>query len=438
MKRTLIFLCCVFLLTGTALAGDFISGSTGADGAFNPTQNTELELPPDGIFNFTTVNIPYNIKITFKKNQRNTPVYILATGDVTISGTIDVSGTSAVGLAGGKGGPGGFDGGNGGMPSGPGGQGLGPGGGGFGPAGSYGYGAGGGFGTAGTGYSDKSIGGGTYLNELLVTMIGGSGGGGAGGVSAGMGGGGGGGGGAILIASSGKISINGRIYANGGYPSSGYSYYGGGGSGGSIKLLANRIEGNGNIYAYGGYYSSIGKGGSGRIRVETYDLARSSGSDPGFSFGYPDKVFYANLPVLKIASVAGINTPESAGGLFSTPDIVFPAGTANPMSVVISAMNVPPGTTVTLSATPEFGQPYTTTAVLAGSNESSSASGSVTLSNIYTSVLMVTATFEVQTASNKHLLINGEKVARMKVSTKFGGQSLAWYILESGKEVPVN
>lgn len=39
-----------------AVAQTFNSGSTGADGAFSPTANTTLSLPPSGVFNFTTKN----------------------------------------------------------------------------------------------------------------------------------------------------------------------------------------------------------------------------------------------------------------------------------------------------------------------------------------------------------------------------------------------
>ena len=70
----------------------FNSGSTGADGAFAPTANQEVQIPESGVFNFTTVNIPGGVKITFKRNSKNTPVTILASGNVSILGTIDVSG----------------------------------------------------------------------------------------------------------------------------------------------------------------------------------------------------------------------------------------------------------------------------------------------------------------------------------------------------------
>src|SRR5882762_3331578 len=109
------------------VASAFNSGSTGADGAFRPTVNTTLTLPPSGILNYTSVIIPVGVTVTYVRNVANTPVVILATGDVTISGTLNVSGSSApgAGAAGdgnagddgipGLGGPGGFDGGRGGI-----------------------------------------------------------------------------------------------------------------------------------------------------------------------------------------------------------------------------------------------------------------------------------------------------------------------------------
>lgn len=102
------------------------SGSTGADGAFNPTVNTEVVLPESGILNYTTVNIPAGVTVKFKRNSANTPVFLLATGNVTIAGVIDIAGGTAAhsgtygnGVLGddgqpGLGGPGGYDGGRGG------------------------------------------------------------------------------------------------------------------------------------------------------------------------------------------------------------------------------------------------------------------------------------------------------------------------------------
>lgn len=70
----------------------FDSGSTGADGAFAPTISQSVALPADGIFNYTTVNIPSGVTITYTKNTVNTPAIILAQGDVVIDGIIDISG----------------------------------------------------------------------------------------------------------------------------------------------------------------------------------------------------------------------------------------------------------------------------------------------------------------------------------------------------------
>src|SRR5216117_1977411 len=243
------------------VASAFTSGSTGADGAFTPTVNTNLTLPPSGIFNFTSVTIPSGVTVKFLRNTTNTPVVILATGDVNIAGVLDVSGTGSPGVgsggdgitgddgAPGLGGPGGFDGGRGGLTEGTrrGGDGLGPGSGivgqlaticGSGSVQSIG-GSGGGFAT--TGGPGEGVcgaanplppGGATYGTTQVLPLIGGSGGGGGAGSPSFAGSGGGGGGGAILIAASGTVSIispTGSINANGG--SSGASDGGAGATG---------------------------------------------------------------------------------------------------------------------------------------------------------------------------------------------------------------
>ena len=88
----------VFMLAALASASAqaaFSSGSTGADGALSPTVNTEIQLPESGILNYTTVNIPAGVTVKFKKNTANTPVFILASGNVTIAGTVDIRGGDA-------------------------------------------------------------------------------------------------------------------------------------------------------------------------------------------------------------------------------------------------------------------------------------------------------------------------------------------------------
>src|SRR5512135_2438605 len=188
MKRILwLFILLTFTLLKIPQSEGFNSGSTGADGAFNPTANTVLQTPADGIFNFTTINIPTGVKVTFIKNASNTPVYILATGDVNVLGTISVDGGLCNMTTPGVGGPGAFDGGLRGTPAVSGGAGQGPGGGnpGIGAVDGNinygGFGGGGGFGTkgangpyGGSSQSASGTGGSTYGNNQIIPMIGGS------------------------------------------------------------------------------------------------------------------------------------------------------------------------------------------------------------------------------------------------------------------------
>ena len=444
IKNLLISVITTLLFAGSAYAQNFVSGSTGVDGEFNPTTTTEIQLPPNGIFNFTTVNIPAGVTVTFKKNAANTPAYILATGDVNISGTISVSGSNAVANDLGRGGAGGFDGGYGGEQNKPGGRGMGPGGGGS--TNAYGgYGGGGAFGTAEPGPCGAyyCIGGSVYGNERILPFIGGSGAGGGGQVSN-IGGGGGGGGGAILIASSGTINITGSIIANGGagaiiVNSSSYPGTGGGGSGGAIKLIANTIAGNGTVSAVGAVgVSSAGhgsnSGGNGRIRLEAFQITRTTGtSSPAFTRGFPTSVFIANTPSIKITAIGGANVPQNPTGLLATPDITLPAATTNPVTVGLSASYVPLNTSITVVVSPQSGMHSNIASTpLSGTLESSTATASITLSTDYPSVIMATATFTIQTA----MFFDGEKIEKVRVASTMGKGSEVTYITETGKEIP--
>ncbi len=239
------------------LAQTFDSGSNGSYGPLNPTSNTNLDMPPDGIFHCTTINIPVSVRVFFNRNNLNTPVYLLAQSNVVISGYISVNGGSDSGSNPGRAGPGGFDGGFGAIQSYPASDGQGPGGG----------------SVAGNNNAVFAFPQGAntnvYGNTLISPLIGGSGGaGGAGG------GGGGGGGGAILIASSTRVTLNTlcgggncqNIDAQGGY-GTGY------GSGGAVRIVAPVVDGNGGIYVYGVGNSGYG----GRIRIDTRSLRVESG-----------------------------------------------------------------------------------------------------------------------------------------------------------------
>src|SRR5262249_39994002 len=138
-------------------------------------------------------NIPAGVTITFKRNSRNTPVTILASGNVTILGAIDASGGNGDNNgSGGVGGPGGVNGGRAGSRffpfDGTSGEGPGGGGGGRGSDQLSGAAGGGGFSSSGGDGNNghlpfKGSGGVKYGTRTLLPLIGGSGGGGAGGKS---------------------------------------------------------------------------------------------------------------------------------------------------------------------------------------------------------------------------------------------------------------
>lgn len=465
----------MLILSSSVFAGNFISGSTGADGAFEPATNTVLQIPESGVFNFTTVTIPPGVTVTFTKNTKNTPVTILATGDVTIAGTISVNGVSGGTnyYSPGTGGPGGFDGGSGGIVYQAGRRGEGPG---SGTGGSpktdavYGGGNGGGGSFGGTGsegveclYWDynycapRGSGGSAYGNARLLSLIGGSGGGGGGGTTSYSGGAGGGGAGAILIASSGTITLNGSINASGGGGANGehmYCFYwcsfwnadgggGGGGAGGGIKLMANTIAGNGSITAIGGaggigyLWGRGGVGSSGRIRLEAWIFAFTGSSNPVYSSSYyPTFVRPANMPGLAITAVGGVSVPPAPQGKFDSPDIFLPSTTNNPVAVVVTATNIPVSASITVTAFPAVGSAISASGTLNGTNASSSASVQINLPASYPSQLIVSSTFTITASNNGPLYAEGEKVEKVRVTAKMGGDSFVVYITESGKEIP--
>lgn len=469
---------CLAGLTAPALAYD--SGSTGADGEFSPTVNTELQIPASGVFNFTTVNIPTGVTVTFKKNTTNTPVVMLASGNVTIVGSINISGGSAahVGAAGdgnlgddglpGASGAGGYDGGRGGMAGKlRGGSGLGPGGGGGGNqltvchwtcSGDVTGGGGGGFSAAGGiaagPASVTGIGGPTYGSSQLLPLIGGSGGGGGAGGLAFSGSGGGGGGGAILIASSGTVNVSGSIVANGGASGTsagdGRGATGGGGSGGAIRIVATAISGNGTISAQAGaagtgagstgtpqyYQNNGGAGAAGRVRLEAETFTRTAASNPSHSFGSPSSAFVAGLPTLRITSVAGVAAPANPTG---NADITLPSTTPNPVTVEFATTGVPVGNTVSLRVTPAYGDAVTVVSpAVTGSTAAGTASVSATLPS-GPSVLSATTTYTIVTAMGEALSIyaQGETVEKVRLTTTLSGPTLATLITKSGKEFEV-
>lgn len=474
-------------MIGSAQAFD--SGSTGADGALAPAVNTQIVLPPSGILNYTTINIPSGVTVTFKRNAANTPVVLLASGNVTIAGTLNVSGGHGADTAQygdgnladdgipGVGGPGGFDGGRGGRLDAQNRASVVDGAAGQGPGGGQGariatgapystsvgtcrdnringyetYALGAGHSSAGpdAGYADyKCVGGSPaapqYGSARLQTLIGGSGGGGARGTTGATGGGGGGGGGALLIASSGALSLTGVVNADGGDGGRMDNPYAAGGSGGAIRLTAGTVSGNGQLLARGGCsrYSTGSRtcnasqtgGAAGRIRIEADVITYNGSAQPTYSADSPGALALTGLPSVAFASIAGVAVPSEPTG---AGDVVLPANVSNPVSVAFTTANVPLGSTIRLRVVPAQGLPIeSTSSAVTGSLASGAATASVTLPQ-GPSRLEASATFSVTLAQGQALsrFAGNEAVREIEMHASPGGATRFIAMTDSGRRV---
>ena len=329
----------------------FDTGSTGSLGAFAPVSNTTVTLPADGISNYTTVTIPSGVTVSFTRNTLNTPVFLVAQGDVTINGTVHVNGSAGLAAgptslnAGGLGGPGGAQGGNGGtkgLANTLGSSGQGPGGGNATPHGTYG-----------------TLYGGTNDFRTLIPFFGGSGGNGGSGTTTNFGASGGGGAGAMIIASNTKITVGstGIVRANGG--NAGHCSTAGAGSGGALRFVAPEFNNTGTIESRGGCSSQ----GFGRVRLE-YQTSPSGIGTP-YPSPYTSSTLgpvtaastpaLANVPTVTITAVGGVTAPSTPGGSFTTPDVSLSSPTTNPVPVTVTATNTPVGSVFQIRVIPQFG-----------------------------------------------------------------------------------
>ena len=454
VKLSSIIFCVTVLVAGLPAGGraQVNSGSDGHDGAFNPTGDTVINMAnhPDGIYQYTSVNIPGNVTVTFIPNAANTPVVWLVQGSVTNNGSINLNGGSGVASgAAGVGGPGGFRGGNpGGGGSSPG-EGAGPGGGKADSSKARGGNAS--YGTLGSVITNapfQADAGEIYGNTFLVPLIGGSGGGGSGSDS------GGGGGGAILIAANDTILLNGAINASGGEDNQYNSdYFSGGGSGGAVRLVGTRIRGNGGLNVFGGReinnFYMYGFAGTGRIRFDSLDNTFTGSTSGITNRGYqPIIIPPANQAVsLAIQSVAGIAVPQSPTGASTTPDVIVPGQQANSVSIVVRCVNIPLNTDIIVDVKPANGPTVRTIGVNNnGTQASSRATVSVTMprgaGTIQAKAVSGIAGSLGASLNNgerfRHyaqtgLTADGETFAKVEITATLGkGQEIA-YITESGK-----
>lgn len=343
------------ILSGGNLLAQFSAGSDGSDGALSIAVDTVLDLPVDGILNYTTITVAEEATLRFNRNARNSPVYLLATGDILIDGTISVSGGIANQTNGGLGGPGGFNGGQPGLNEFPPGAGLGPGGGLGGEANRDGAGPGA-YLNSGTSSRSTNLQNGTpYGTPLLIPLVGGSGGGGSTG-SPGFGGGGGGGG--LLLASDTVIEVGetGRLLAHGGSDGNNNFTFDPkhGGSGGGIRLVSPVVRGTGTIDVTA-RPSNIA--GDGRIRVDAVDrrqLNLTFTPIRSVSVGVLMTVFPQPTPMLDILQVAGQAIPE---GTVPANTFILPVGLPAEQMIRVQARDFQGLVTVVVRLIPENGNP---------------------------------------------------------------------------------
>ena len=214
----------------TAAATSYLNG---AFSIRDITVNTSQTLNLNGSFSVRHVTVLSSAVIT---NNIGTNLNIIASGDVNITGTIQMNGLGN-------------------------GAGLGTGAGGL-FTGSHGGGGAGYGGYGGNGYSSTA--GGTIYGSITSPTDLGSG----GGYATGNGAVGGSGGGALRLIVTGTLTVQstGVISSNG---NNGAGTYGGGGSGGSVYITAGTFAGSGSIAANGGSgaASDAGGGSGGRIAI---------------------------------------------------------------------------------------------------------------------------------------------------------------------------
>jgi hypothetical protein len=374
-SATTLVLAVAFLIPSIGLA-QVNTGSDGSNGVFNPTVNTNINMAdhPTGIYQYISVNIPNGVTVTFTPNANNTPLTWLVKGACVISGTVNVSGQDANGITSGAGGPGGGAGGYGGQGASVlahRGAGLGGG-----DPGQYNVGVcggGGSYAATGSSGNEGAKPGLVYGNKFLLPILGGSGGGGGFYSS-----GGGGGGGAILIASDTSIRIDGSVNANGG----GGSAYGGSGSGGGIRVVAPQIAGHGAIQTGGGGMpQSSGSGGNGFVRLDVLDDQFVGWLSDSASRGFnPILTAPVQSVTLAIQSIAGNVVSQNPTGVLYTPDATISGQQTTPIPIVVSCVNLPLNTPITVVVKPVNGPTVLGSTVNnTGTLSSSTATVSITI-----------------------------------------------------------
>ena len=362
MKLTIPLLPLCLALAAVATHAQIAIPSDGSDGALNVTSSVQIDLSQavtgtwsddntanagKGIFDpvkraiifkYSSVNISSSRTVTFKNHPSRAPVVWLVQGDVTITGTLNLSGSSTVfGNMLAEPGPGGFRGGA------------------LGSLGSgSGLGVGGGLVSPNPGQFAS-----VYGNPALVPLIGGSG-----GFS------GGAGGGAILIAAAGMIQVAGTINSLGGGVGGSAQ---GLGSGGGVRLVANTLSGAG----------TINTGNDGRIRLEANVAGGTVVTLPQTVLvppAVPPTIWPGNdAPTVKVVAVDDSSAPAvPTAPLDLTADIGI--STSGATVVTIQTTNFPTTGLVQVRSAPKFGAAAVWTTAVYQSGDANSATWTATIS----------------------------------------------------------
>lgn len=391
----------------------YSSGSTGADGEFNPTLNpdgtvtgappgtiwrrvgstttTNLTVPlgASGIFHFTRVTVPAWAYVRFIPNANNTPVVWLSKSNIVLNGIVSVSAPDTQAAIGATAtlhipGPGGYYGG------GPRTSGQGPRGGVAGTTAPGGFPSGGGDGF------------------ISLPLVGGSGGCGSTGT-------GGGGGGVIYLASSTSIAGGGWVDVEGGSPS--VSNAGGGGGRGVAAIIANQVSGcrviSGNVYS-----DSLGL------------IVAFQGGSAGIKTIFPPApvgILSGPTPVARIASI-GTYTISDAAANATVPFVArIPAGGLQ--TVTLETRNLPSGITFqvmfskgSVTTTNTFAPTVGTTALATSSGTFDFGGG--------TTLVSAVATQPVQVALAP--AFRSERLRELQIACDSQGQVSRQYVTEAG------
>jgi len=143
-------------------------------------------------------------------------------------------------------------------------------------------------------------------------------------------------------------------------------------------------------------------------------------------------------PTLKIAPVAGVAAPTTPGPFRKPGGSGVPSSQTNPVTVTLQAANIPLGTVVQVTFTPEAGASTSVQSTpLVGTVAASTAIAKVNLPAARISTIKATVSYDIPATNQPtgHLPMDGERVKRIEVAASYGGGSEVIYITDSGKRI---